>query len=277
MAMERNDKKMLGEIFLENGIISEATLNRALARSKRLHKKLGATLEEIDLITGEELAWALARQHHCKVISDFARFDYPRELLDIIPVDVAMQSLLFPLKKDGSKLAVAIADPTETKIVDNVAANLGLTLYPFVATRKDIIMAIARHYLGKESEPPQEKTVLIVEDNKLIHTMMSTILTKEGYRVLVETDGMEGYKTAVAEKPHVVLTDKEIPKLNGYGLLDALQNIPELHSMPVILVTGSPDADEESRAFEKGFFDFIAKPVREVTLVTRVKRAFQSL
>lgn len=271
--MSLQSKKKLGEIFLENGIITEVTLERALARAKRLNKKLGATLEELEIITGEELAQALASQFGCKVISDFARFAFPRELQDIISVDVATQSLLFPLKREGNKLAVAVADPTQLKILDNIAANNGLQIYPYVATRKDIIMAIARHYLGKEPDDNREVTVLLVEDNKLIHTMIQTILSREGFRVLVESDGMEGYKTAVAELPHLILTDKELPKLDGYGLFDALQNIPETRSIPVILVTGSPDVEEESRAFEKGFFDFIAKPVRDATLVTRVRRA----
>ncbi len=275
--MVLESKKKLGEIFLESGIITEATLNRALARAKRLNKKIGATLEELEIVTGEELAQALASQFGCKVISDFARFTFPREILDIIPGDVAMQSLLFPLKRDGNRLAVAIADPTQLKILDNIASNNGLQVYPFIATRKDIIMAISRHYLGREPGDQRQKTVLLVEDNKLIHAMIHTILTREGYRVLIEPDGMEGYKTAIAEIPHVILTDKDLPKLDGYGLLDALRNIPETRAIPVILVTGSPDLEEEGRAFEKGFFDFIAKPVREATLVTRVKRAFESL
>lgn len=270
-------KKLIGELFIESGLITELTLQRALSRSKRLNKRLGHTLEEIELITAEELAYALANQYGCKVIKDFARYTFAREILDIIPVEVAMQHLLFPLKKEGAKLAIAVADPADSKIVGNLAANHGLTVYPFVATRKDIIVAIARHYLGKEPTVPQEKTVLVVEDNKLVQKMLADILGRQGYRVLVENDGMEGYKAALATPPHVVITDKEVPKLNGYALLDALQNIPETRNIPVILLTGSSDAEEEARAFDKGFFDFIPKPVKEVTLVTRVKRAFQSI
>lgn len=270
-------KKLIGELFIESGLITELTLQRALSRARRLNKRLGATLEEIELITGEELAYALANQYGCKVIKDFARHSFAPELLGLIPVEVAMQYILFPLKREGTKLAIAVADPTDAKIVDNVAANHGLTVYPFVATRKDIITAIARHYLKKDPVTARDKTVLVVEENKLIHKMMTDILAREGYKVLVENDGMEGYKTALATRPHVVVTDKEVPKLNGYALFDALQNIPETRNIPVILVTASSDAEEEARAFDRGFFDFITKPVKEVTLVTRVKRAFQSI
>ena len=270
-------KKLIGELFIESGLITELTLQRALSRSKRLNKRIGNTLEEIELITAEELAYALANQYGCKVIKDFARYTFTREILDIVPVEVAMQHLLFPLKREGTKLAIAVADPADTKIVDNLAANHGLTVYPFVATRRDIIVAIARHYLGKEPEAPREKTVLLVEENKAVRTMLADVLGKEGYRVLVEVDGMEGYKTALATPPHVIVTGKEVPKLNGYALFDALRNIPETRNIPVILMAGSPDSDEEAKAFDRGFFDYIPKPIREVTLVTRVKRAFQTI
>lgn len=272
-----HERKRLGEIFMEKGLITEKTLQRALARSKRLNKKLGIVLEDIEVITGEELAEALASQYGYKTVANFARYSFPAELIRLIPVDVAMQNLLFPLKAEQGKLALAMSDPTENRIVANIAANNGLAIVPFIATRKDIIAAINRHYLGKDPTATREKTVLIVEDNKVIITMLNNILAKEGYRVVLATDGMEGYRAAVADPPHVIVTDKEIPKLDGYGLFDALKNLPETRHIPIILLTANSDGDEEARAFEKGFFDFLAKPVREATLVTRVKRAYNSI
>lgn len=270
-------KKMLGEILVEKGLISEKILQRALVRQKRLKKKLGTILEEIDIITDEELAFALANQYGCKAVRDFVRYSFPPELLRIIPVDLAMEHFLFPLKIEGGRLAIATADPGETRMLDRIAANSGLSVTPFVATKKDIIAAISRHYLGKDVSQPQEKTVLVVEDNKLIFTMLNNVLSKEGYRVIVATDGMEGYKAAATEAPHVVITDMEMPKLNGYGLLDALRNLPETRETPVILLTGRTDPEEEGRALEKGFYDFIAKPIKEIVLLSRIKRAFQSI
>lgn len=272
-----NEKRRLGEIFVESGLITEKTLQRALARAKRLDRKLGVVLEDIEVITGAELADALANQYGYKVVHNFARYKFPQQVLDIIPVDLAMQNLLFPLKVENGQLALAMSDPTENRIVGNIAANNGLQIVPFIATRKDIIAAINKHYLGKDPTIPVERTVLVVEDNKLIYTMLTNILTKEGYKVLLATDGLEAYKTTLSESPHVVITDKEMPKLDGYGLLASIRNLPETRHIPVLLITGNKDAEEEARAFEKGFFDFMTKPVKEVTLVNRVRRAFQSL
>jgi CheY-like chemotaxis protein len=270
-------RKKIGEIFVEKGLITEKTLQRALARAKRLNQKLGVVLEDIEVITGAEMAEALASQFGCKTMANFARYSFPPEILRIIPVDLALQNLVFPLKVENGKLALAMSDPSGSKIVSNLAANNDLTIVPFVATRKDIIAAINRHYLGKDPSAPHQKTVMIVEDNKMIITMLSNILTKQGYQIVQALDGMEAYKSAVADPPHVILSDKEIPKLDGYGLFEALQNQPETRHIPVILLTGTTDPEEEARAFEKGFFDFLTKPVREATLVTRVNRAYQSI
>lgn len=268
-------RKKLGEIFIESGILTEKTVERMLAVSKRLNKRFGTVLEELGLIDGDELAAALAAQYSCRVASNFAGYCFPEELLATIPVDVAMQNYIFPLKLDSKRLALAMADPTETRIVRNISANQGLTITPFIATRKEIYDAICRNYLNKEVCTSTARTVLVVEDDKLIGTMFADFLTRQGYRVVLAADGLEAYKAVLTEKPHVVITDLVMPKLDGYGLFDALRAIPELRSIPVILVTSSMRPDDEVKAFERGFFDFIEKPVKEGSLITRVKRALQ--
>jgi len=267
------NKKRLGEIFVESGILTEKTVERMLTVSKRLNKRFGTLLEELELVTGEELAAALATQYACRVASNFAAYTFPPELLATIPVDVAMQNHIFPLKLDNNRLALAMADPTETRVVRNLSINRGLAVTPFIATRKEIYKAICKHYLNREIVAHQPPTVLVVEDDKLIGTMFADFLTRQGYRVVRAGDGLEAYKAVLTEKPQVVITDLVMPKLDGYGLFNALRSMPELSTIPVILVASSNDPDDELKAFQSGFFDFMQKPVREATLITRVKRA----
>lgn len=269
------NRKKLGEIFIEGGVLTEKTVERMLAVSKRLNKRFGTVLEDFELITGEELAAALATQYGCRVASNFAGYSFSAELLGTISVDVAMQNYIFPLKIENKRLALAMADPTETRVVRNISANQGVTITPFIATRKEIYAAICKNYLQKEVSLSAAHTVLVVEDDKMIGTMFGDFLSKQGYRVIFAADGLEAYKAVLTEKPNVVLTDLMMPKLDGYGLFDALRTVPELASIPVILITSSMRPEDEVKAFERGFFDFIEKPVREGTLITRVKRALQ--
>lgn len=267
-----DQRKMLGEIFIEQNLLSPTTVKRVVEMAKAMNKRFGTVLEEMGLVTGEELAFALGTQYNCKMISNFAMGTFPPELLDIIPPEVALQNLVFPLKREGNKLALAMYDPTNTKLVGNIAANNNLSILPFVATSREINLAICRNYFGKEVVEPTRKTVLVVDDNKVILDMLRNILSKE-YLVFTAEDGLEAYKEALSKKPHVILLDKEMPKLDGYGLISSLKNMPETKYIPAILITGTIGVEEELTAFDKGFFDVIHKPIQPPVVLARVKRA----
>jgi CheY-like chemotaxis protein len=266
-------RKKLGEILVEQNILSLKTVERVLSIANRNGRRFGEVLAEMELINPEEYAGALAIQYNCRTVFNFSRHSFPRQLLDIITGEVALENCIFPLKLDGNRLALAMADPAITRIIENIAANNNLTIIPFIAPRKDINTAVCKHYFAIDVVEPAQKSVLIIEDDKLILTMLTNYLSSD-YQVYTAMDGLQGYKEVISKKPHVILTDKEMPKLDGYGFLDALKNIPEAKHIPVILVSGTTNAEVEAEAFAKGFFDFISKPVKEITLLTRVNRAF---
>jgi len=265
-------RRKLGEIFVEQNLLTEKMVDRVIAISKSLNKRFGTVLEEMGLITGEELAYALARQYDCKMISNFSTGSFSPQVLDIIPAEAALQHLLFPLKREGDKLALAMADPTNTKVVGNIAANNNLSIIPFVATSKEINKAICKNYFGMDITEPTRNSVLVVDDDKLIVETVIRILNKD-YLVYTAMDGMEAYKVVLSKKPHVILTDKEMPKLDGYKLLSSLRNLPETKAIPIILISITISIEEELKALEAGFFDFIRKPINSSILLARVKRA----
>jgi CheY-like chemotaxis protein len=268
--------KRIGEIFVEHGILTAKTVDRALARSRSLNRRLGEVLELMELITGEELAAALAIQNGCKVVKNLKAIPVNKEVLKLVSVGVAMQNFILPLGLEGGRLAMAMADPSPSTVIDNIAEQNGCTVVPFAACKRDILSGICFHYLGKEPQIPTERTVLVVEDDNLALAMFAKILEAQGYRVVTAGDGLEAFRLVIAEKPHVIVTDKELPKMDGYGLFDALSNVPDTCFIPVILVTGAAmSPEEEARAFDRGFFDYIPKPVNPVTLTSRVKRGFQ--
>jgi len=270
-----SNTRKLGEILVGQGIISPKTRDRVLRRAGILNRRLGNVLADLELVTGEELAAALAIQHGYKTVTNLSRLVVAPGILDLIPIEVAMQHLVFPLKKEGNRLALAMTDPTDMRIANNLAADSGLEIVTFVATKQEIREAISHHYLGKPAARPTSRTVLAVDDDRLIRSMLTEILEKDGYRVLTAADGMQAFRTVIAESPHVVITDLVMPKLDGYGLLNALKNIPETSFIPVILISGQLKSEEEElKAFEKGFFDVILKPLNQTSVRARVKRAF---
>jgi CheY-like chemotaxis protein len=273
--MEGPLRKPLGSIFVEKGLLTETSVQRLIAHAKSKKMRVGELLEVIGLVTPEELAEALAVQYRCRKIGDFSKFAYPPQVLRVIPLEQAVKNTIFPLKLDDGRLGLAVADPTTDDLFAEIAKQHNLKLVLYVATRTEINKAIARHYLGQAATPAGEKTILVVEDDLLIREMVAKILTKNGYSGETATDGMDAFSKIFALKPRLVITDKVMPKLGGYEFLFAIRNIPEFRYMPVILMTAAATPDEEKEALERGFYDFVLKPVKEIALVTRVKRAFQ--
>lgn len=269
-------RKPLGEIFVERGLLTRASVDRLIAHAKSKNIRLGELLEVIGLVTPEELAEALAIQYRVRKIGDFAKYNYQANVLSLIPLDMAVKHCIFPLKLDDGRLGLAVADPTTDSLFAGISKQNNLKLVLYVATRLDINRAIARHYLGQTIGGGASKTILLVEDDQLSREMVSKILTRQGYQVETALDGMDAFSKIFTLKPKLVITDKVMPKLGGYEFLFAIRNIPEFRYMPVILMTAAATPDEEKEALEKGFFDFVLKPVKEIGLLTRVKRAFAS-
>lgn len=269
-------RKKLGEILVEKGVITTFTVDRILTLSSKAGKRFGTTLEEIGLVTGEELAQALASQYNCKIINNIANYQYHPNILKLVNVEAAVEHTVFPLKVQNNTLALAMMDPTNEKLINNLKQDIQMQIYPFIATRKEINCAIAKHYLNRAMSEKDENAILVVDDDKLILAMISNMLQNEGYKIITASDGMEAYKKIICSKPKLIITDKEMPKFNGYALLDSLKRIPETKMIPVILISGSTKPDDEAIAYEKGFFDYISKPVKEITLRAKVKRALKS-
>jgi CheY-like chemotaxis protein len=119
--------------------------------------------------------------------------------------------------------------------------------------------------------------ILVVEDSLPVALLVRATLEKEGYEVETGRDGLEGLKLAIKHKPDLIVCDLLMPRIDGYGLKRALQANPATADIPMILLTCKASAEEEQKALESGFFDFIAKPVQPIRVASRVKRALQIL
>lgn len=268
------EKKQLGDLLVEEGIITLKTIERALERQKGSGKRLGQVLEEMGVITGEELIDALSKQLGIKTVKGFVDYAFPPDLLSLVPQDMAVQRLVFPLKLKDGKLALALNDPFDQDTVEFLAKKHRIQVIPILATRQEIMTAVEKHYLHGKLKDIERQKVLVVEDSLPVATIIQVALQKEGYDVVVTRDGVDGLKSAVTEKPDLIICDAVMPRMDGHGLFRALRANPATASIPVILLTSKATGEDEQRALDAGFMDFIAKPVQPIRIVTRVKRAF---
>ena len=267
--------KHLGDILVEAELISRKTLERALERQKVDKKRLGAVLEEMGVITEEELAEALAQQFNFKTIKNFLSHSFSQELLDLLPSDFAMKKLVFPLKQKDNMLAVAITDPFDVETMEMLSRMTGFQIIPVISTRKEILDAISKNYLKSTIGGFECDSILVVEDSTTVSTVIQVALSREGFNVLIAHDGLEGLKLAISERPRVIITDSVMPKMDGFGLLRAIKANPMTSEIPVIMLTSKASTEDEQKALEFGFIDFIPKPVQPMRIVARVKHVLQ--
>ena len=172
-------------------------------------------------------------------------------------------------------LAVAITDPFDLETMESLTRITGFQVIPVISTRREILDAIAKNYLKSSIHSEGAESILIVEDSVPIATVIQVALAREGFSAIVAHDGLEGLKLAISERPQLIITDSVMPRMDGFGLLRAIKANPMTSHRPVIMLTSKASTEDEQRALELGFIDFIPKPVQPVRVVSRVKRALE--
>jgi len=267
----------IGNLLVEAGIISVRTLERVLHVQKGSGKCLGTLLNEMGIVTEEEVVEALARQCSLKTIQHFAEQDFPRELLELMPAELALGKLIFPLKRNKGMLAIAVLDPFDHATFKQLEETTGLRLYLALASRDEILSAIRTHYLQDCGRKSCRQTLLLMESSPSNLKILRAALEKEGYEVLMASDGFEGLKSAFSHRPDLIICDACMPSMDGYSFMHTLKAHPETTDIPVILTSSKDSPEDEHRALKAGFTDYIGKPVMPVRLLARVRKTFASI
>lgn len=115
--------------------------------------------------------------------------------------------------------------------------------------------------------------LLIADDSRVIRKAVAKILGSD-FELLEAEDGEAAWEQLAAdERIEVMITDIDMPRLDGYGLLCRLRaaEVPRLRQLPVIVITGAEDALTRERAYACGATDFITKPLDSVQLLARAR------
>ena len=112
------------------------------------------------------------------------------------------------------------------------------------------------------------QTILVVDDEQRLVSLVESYLLREGYRVVTAYNGKEALTVARREKPDLVVLDLMMPELDGYGFMRAHR---AEQNTPIVLLTARVDDDEKVIGLELGADDYITKPFRPRELVARVR------
>lgn len=115
-----------------------------------------------------------------------------------------------------------------------------------------------------------ERVVIVADDSISIRKFVGRMLEKAGYRVLLASDGLEAAELVAQSGAHLVITDLEMPRMNGYELMSHLRTNPETRRIPTMVVTSRAGAKHRERAMKEGAAAFLTKPVQEEQLLAAV-------
>lgn len=113
-------------------------------------------------------------------------------------------------------------------------------------------------------------TILVVDDQPANLRVVSTLLARHGYEVATAATGEEALAMASAQVPDLMLLDMLMPGMDGFALLAAIKQRPELLRLPVVFLTAAHDRDLLLRAFDAGAVDYVTKPFMPEELLARV-------
>lgn len=138
--------------------------------------------------------------------------------------------------------------------------------------------AVARGSIPAEAidQVRHEKVVVVADDSISVRKFVGRMLEKAGYRVKLATDGLDAAELITQVGCHLLITDLEMPRMNGYELMAQLRQSSTTRRIPVLVVTSRAGAKHRDRALKEGASGFLTKPVQEDQLIAVVAQLIGS-
>lgn len=113
--------------------------------------------------------------------------------------------------------------------------------------------------------------ILNIDDSPTVQRLIEMILSSQGYRVVLASDGEEGINKAKSERPDLILVDFVMPKMNGYQVCKTLKDDPEFRDTPIILVTSKGDKVGSKFVDTLGISEYFTKPFQPEELLAKIR------
>ena len=153
MALRRRNRLRLGDLLIEQNVLTKEQLAQALQMQKGTNKKIGEILVEEGFITEEMIARALEAQMGLKSVQ-LRGLTVPAEIKNLVDGRLLKKYMVFPFEVDpynANILHLAMADPLDIEAIDDVAIVTNMQIEPYIATTRDVAAAIDRNYSEAEN------------------------------------------------------------------------------------------------------------------------------
>jgi chemosensory pili system protein ChpA (sensor histidine kinase/response regulator) len=125
--------------------------------------------------------------------------------------------------------------------------------------------------LAQVAAHTQAPLVLVVDDSITVRRVTQRLLKREGFRVALANDGLHALEVLAQEKPAVVLSDIEMPRMDGFDLVRNIRADAQLRDLPVIMITSRIAQKHREHALELGVDHYLGKPYSEEELLALIR------
>ncbi|WP_299865984.1 response regulator [uncultured Hoeflea sp.] len=117
-----------------------------------------------------------------------------------------------------------------------------------------------------------KKKVLTVDDSRTIRNMLLVTLNNAGFDTVQAEDGVEGLEVLEESQPDVIVTDINMPRLDGFGFIEGVRQNDRYRAIPILVLTTESDPEKKNRAREAGATGWIVKPFDPSKLISAIER-----
>jgi type IV pilus assembly protein PilB len=209
MATAAASTERLGDLLVREGLITRDQLQAALTEQRNTGMRLGYTLVKLGIVEETEITKMLARQYRMPAV-DLARFEVDPRIVKLVPGEVAVRHTVLPLKREGRTLTVAMSDPTNMTVVDDLKFITRYDIFPVIAGEYTLRTAIERYYEQTDAQ---------------LQTILKDIADEEDFEVIEEEEDEDA--------PTQVADDAPVVKLINGILTDAVKRgASDIHIEP---------------------------------------------
>ncbi len=118
----------------------------------------------------------------------------------------------------------------------------------------------------------ERKKILVVDDDKKNRYLVSFLLEKEGFEVVIATNGLEGIEAAKKQQVDLIIMDIKMPKMDGYEATRRIRRLKKYKSIPIIALTSYAMVKDKEKAMIAGCTGYISKPITPETFTEEIKK-----
>lgn len=116
------------------------------------------------------------------------------------------------------------------------------------------------------------KLILTVDDSRTMRDMLRMALTSAGFEVVQAEDGVHGLEVLTDAKPDVIVTDINMPRMDGYGFIEGVRASPVHRAVPILVLSTESSPEKKHRARQAGATGWIVKPFNPEKLADAIRR-----